>query len=95
MSTPRDSEIATRRTCERTRDGHDGHVQEQAAPSPQGQAPTPIEIYEMIAEAAYYRAQKRGFAPGLEEQDWREAEAEVMERLRAQGFTWKGNGSPP
>ena len=74
-------------------------VQEQAAPSPQPQpqprAPTPVEIYEMIAEAAYYRAQKRDFAPGLEAEDWREAEAEVMERLRAQGFTWKGNGSQP
>lgn len=49
----------------------------------------------MIAEAAYYRAQERGFAPGLEAQDWRDAEAEVMQRLRAQGFTWKGNGSQP
>ena len=75
--------------------GHDGAVQEQASPSPQARAPTPVEIYEMIAEAAYYRAQKRGFAPGLEEEDWREAEAEVMERLRAQGFTWRDDASRP
>ncbi len=31
----------------------------------------------MIAEAAYYRAEARGFAPGHEEEDWLEAEAEV------------------
>jgi hypothetical protein len=57
--------------------------------------PSEAQMQSWIAEAAYYRAQKRGFAPGLEEEDWREAEAEVMERLRAQGFSWKGNGSQP
>ena len=41
----------------------------------------------MIAEAAYYRAEKRSFVPGLEAEDWAQAEAEVMERLR------KGTGS--
>jgi hypothetical protein len=30
-----------------------------------------------IAEAAYHRAQLRGFAPGFEEQDWLEAEKEI------------------
>jgi len=45
--------------------------------------PSANEIYEMIAEAAYYRAEKRGFNPGLEADDWREAEAEVMEKIRA------------
>ena len=51
--------------------------------APLDQLPSAQEIYEMIAQSAYYRAQKRGFAPGLEAEDWREAEAEVMERLRA------------
>jgi hypothetical protein len=32
---------------------------------------------EMIAEAAYYRAEGRGFAPGHETEDWLAAEAEV------------------
>jgi hypothetical protein len=45
-------------------------------------APTPTELYEMIREAAYYRAEKRGFAPGLEAEDWAQAEAEVLERVR-------------
>ena len=53
------------------------------ARAPLDQLPSAQEIYEMIAQSAYYRAQKRGFAPGLEAEDWREAEAEVMERLRA------------
>ena len=39
----------------------------------------------MIAEVAYYRAERRGFAPGGELQDWLEAEAEVLARLRAGG----------
>ena len=32
----------------------------------------------LIARAAYFRAEKRGFAPGCELQDWIEAEAEVQ-----------------
>lgn len=36
----------------------------------------------MIAEAAYFRAERRGFAPGSALQDWLEAEAEI-ERLLA------------
>lgn len=30
-----------------------------------------------IAEAAYFRAERRGFAPGYEVLDWLEAEAEI------------------
>lgn len=30
-----------------------------------------------IAEAAYYRAQQRGFAPGHEDEDWRAAERDI------------------
>lgn len=35
----------------------------------------------LIAEAAYFRAEKRGFAPGHELEDWLTAEAEVDDRL--------------
>ena len=31
----------------------------------------------LIAEAAYFRAERRGFAPGHEAEDWLAAEAEV------------------
>ncbi len=37
----------------------------------------PEERYRMIAEAAYYRAEKRGFAGGDMAEDWCEAEAEI------------------
>ena len=33
--------------------------------------------HAMITEAAYYRAQRRGFAPGHEFDDWLAAEIEV------------------
>lgn len=37
--------------------------------------------HEMIAEAAYYRAEQRGFELGYEDMDWLEAEQELLERL--------------
>ena len=37
----------------------------------------------MIAEAAYFHAERRGFAPGNETQDWLRAEAEIDALLRA------------
>jgi hypothetical protein len=43
----------------------------------------------MIAQAAYLRAQRRGFAPGGEVEDWMAAEAEVDALLRA------GHSGPP
>lgn len=36
---------------------------------------------DMIAETAYYKAEKRGFMPGNEIQDWLEAEKEVSESV--------------
>ncbi|MCX8040299.1 MAG: DUF2934 domain-containing protein [Planctomycetota bacterium] len=36
----------------------------------------------MIAEAAYFLAERRGFAPGHELADWLAAERTVDERLR-------------
>jgi len=37
---------------------------------------------EMIAEGAYLRAERRGFAPGHETEDWLAAEAEVDALLK-------------
>lgn len=39
------------------------------------------ERERLIAEAAYFRAQARGFVPGRELEDWLQAEAEVDRRL--------------
>jgi Protein of unknown function (DUF2934) len=44
--------------------------------------PSPAQIQVWIAEAAYYRAQQRGFEPGREAEDWLAAEAEVLARVR-------------
>ena len=40
------------------------------------------DIYRLIREAAYFKAEARNFAPGVELQDWLEAEAEVRQRLQ-------------
>ena len=39
------------------------------------------ERRQMVAEAAYYRAAQRGFAPGSEVEDWLEAEAQIRARV--------------
>ncbi len=44
-------------------------------------APTPELLRTMVAEAAYYRAERRGFLPGWEMEDWLSAEAEVLTQL--------------
>lgn len=43
----------------------------------------------MIAEAAYLRAERRGFSPGYEIEDWLAAEKEIDALLLA------GQGSAP
>lgn len=35
------------------------------------------DYYDMIAECAYYKAEKRGFEPGNDLDDWNEAEEEI------------------
>jgi hypothetical protein len=38
-----------------------------------------VDVHQsMIAEAAYYKAESRGFAPGHEMEDWLEAENDIM-----------------
>ena len=41
-----------------------------------------IVTKDMIAEAAYYKAEQRGFDPGLEEHDWLEAEIDLNSELK-------------
>ena len=43
---------------------------------------TPEQRYRMICDAAYYRAERRGFVGGSPSDDWIAAEAEVDELLR-------------
>lgn len=42
---------------------------------------TPEQRYMMICEAAYYKAERRDFAPENEIQDWLDAEAEINRLL--------------
>ncbi len=43
---------------------------------------TPEQRHFMIAEAAYYRAESRGFEGGYEWQDWMDAEAEIERMIQ-------------
>ncbi|MDA8092487.1 MAG: DUF2934 domain-containing protein [Betaproteobacteria bacterium] len=45
------------------------------------EAHTPEQRHRMIAEAAYYRAQQRGFDGGDMLRDWLDAEAEIDQVL--------------
>ena len=55
----------------------------RATPAPAPPPPAPQERGAMIAVAAYYRAEKRGFGPGAELEDWLDAEAEIVRLLSA------------
>jgi Protein of unknown function (DUF2934) len=59
-----------------------------AAKKPAATAAAPVPVSAdarraMIAEAAYLRAERRGFTPGSEEEDWLAAEKEVDRLLSA------------
>ena len=43
------------------------------------EGPAEEERHRLVAVAAYYHAEHRGFAPGCEMDDWIEAEAEIQE----------------
>jgi hypothetical protein len=62
---------------------------EPAVPAPRGSVTVSAETRRaMIAEAAYLRAERRGFTSGREEEDWLAAEKEVDALLSA------GQGGP-
>lgn len=46
---------------------------------------TPEQRYQMIAEAAYFIAERRAFSGGDQAQDWLEAEAEIERILQSGG----------
>ena len=43
----------------------------------------PEQRRELIAQAAYFIAERRGFAPGSDLEDWLQAEAEIEARMKA------------
>ena len=46
------------------------------------ESPRAEDIQQWIAEAAYYRAERRGFQPGMEAEDWLAAEAQIQAQMR-------------
>ena len=55
---------------------------EATTPAPGGPVPLPAELRrELVAAEAYFRAERRGFAPGHEFEDWIAAEAAIEARL--------------
>lgn len=56
-----------------------------AGKRPAGPALPAAAHYELIETAAYLRAEKRGFEPGHELEDWVAAEAELEPLLRVRG----------
>ena len=50
----------------------------------------PKQRLALIAEAAFFRAEKRGFAPGGEREDWLAAEAEVDAKLLRSALSGPG-----
>jgi hypothetical protein len=58
-------------------------------PNPIPLEPTAAERHEMIATAAYYLAERRGFAPGHADADWLAAERQIdmlLAELRRRGL---------
>jgi hypothetical protein len=55
----------------------------KTAPAKKGNSITAEQRYRMIAEAAYYIAEKRGFAPGDPSRDWADAEAQIRAMFSA------------
>jgi hypothetical protein len=61
-------------------------IREEIEITPQPEAPAcavidPQTRHDLIAQAAYFRAQHRGFMRGHEQQDWLAAEMEVDNAL--------------
>jgi hypothetical protein len=53
-----------------------GNTEPQSC-APAEPRPEPTDRQRLVAEAAYYRAERRGFVPGYEKDDWLEAEKEL------------------
>ena len=72
-------------------DGGHGVLQQMRGRSSRERKPArapladPARRRALIAEAAYYRAERRGFAPGHELEDWLQAEAELTSRAGRRG----------
>ncbi|MEQ1854925.1 MAG: DUF2934 domain-containing protein [Longimicrobiales bacterium] len=60
-----------------------GHAASRHSPDVRDERPAGEERERLIAVAAYYRAERRGFVPGCDIGDWLEAEAEIEQVARS------------
>jgi hypothetical protein len=80
-------------TREKTSPAVKGELDRHALSAPAADGAIGAEArYQMIAEAAYYRAEQRGFAGGDPVRDWLEAEAEVSVKFGS--LDARGDGFP-
>lgn len=74
--------------------GHAGHSSRKASARGEGEGRPAVTLEEreqMIAEGAYYRAERRGFKPGYDFIDWLEAERDIDAMLHE---PYDGSDSP-
>lgn len=62
-----------------------GNAQDFVAAAAASSPADSAQLEAMIAVAAYFRAEQRGFAPGNELADWLQAEAEYRTEVAAEG----------
>ena len=77
MATRRSTDIPAKNPPARTDAPRPSAHLRRSPSEPVRLALTPEARRAMIAEGAYLRAERRGFAPGHETEDWLAAEAEV------------------
>ena len=75
---------SSKRVLHREREQHERGDEETETSIPPASSMSAEQRREMIAEAAYFRAQGRNFEPGRELEDWMAAEAQIDEMLAAE-----------
>ena len=81
MAMPSEKSPATKTPRKRAPRKTGGAASASAGAQTFGQFVGPEQRAALIAEAAFFRAEKRGFAPGHEVEDWFAAESEVDAKL--------------
>ena len=77
----RSSTLTARHQNRKSPPRHRGRVGNGEAPLDQSSTFEDDEVFQMINENAYYRAERRGFQAGEEVADWLAAEREVRSQL--------------
>jgi len=52
-------------------------LEDEVVPTNSTEASTNTDVYDKVAQLAYFKAEQRGFIPGNELDDWLDAEKEV------------------